>query len=147
VASSMRLLGGFAVVLLGAFANVANAAAPPLPATTLNVDLEPAIRASALRPERFAVDLPASASVGTDGIWSRANGVSTWHHALRIPTAVSMSFHARTVVLPAGATLRVTAGASSVVYRQSDASEAGLPGAWRKWRQTPLLGIASPREC
>ena len=124
----MRLLEGFAIVLLSAFASLANAAAPPVPANVLNIDLEPAIRESALRPERFAVDVPASASIATDGAWSRASGVSTWRHALRIPTAVSMSFHARTLVLPAGATLRVTAGASSVVYRQSDASMAGLWG-------------------
>ena len=125
MASRMRLLGGFAVVLLGAYAN---AAAPALPAKVLNVDLEPAIRASALRPERFAVDVPTSANSSIDGTWSRANGHSTWRHALRIPNAVSMSFHARTFVLPAGAVLHVTAGTSSVVYRQSDASDAGLWG-------------------
>lgn len=123
MASSMRLLGGFAVVLLGAYAN---AAAPALPAKILNVDLEPGIRASALRPERFAVDVPTNANSRVDGTWSRANGVSTWRHALRIPTAVSMSFHARTFVLPAGAALRVSAGTSTVVYRQSDASAGGL---------------------
>jgi hypothetical protein len=121
----MRLLGGFAAVLLSAYAN---AAAPPPPAKVLNVDLEPGIRASALRPERFAVDVPTSANSSIDGSWSRANGVSTWRHALRIPTAVSMSFHARTLVLPAGAVLRVTAGTSSVVYRQSDTSAGGLWG-------------------
>jgi hypothetical protein len=119
---------GFAILLLCAFAAVANAAAAPLPAKILNVDLEPAIRESARRPERFAVDVPASANARADGAWSRANGVSTWHHALRIPGAVSLSFHARTLVLPAGATLRVTAGAASVVYRQTDASDAGLWG-------------------
>ena len=124
----MRLLGGFAVVLLGAYAGAANAAAPPLPAKVLNVDLDPGIRASALRPERFAVDVPTSANSSIDGTWTRANGVSTWRHALRIPTAVSMSFHARTLVLPAGAALRITAGTSSVVYHQSDASAAGLWG-------------------
>jgi hypothetical protein len=128
VASSKRLLGGGMAVLLGAFAHFANAAVPAVSAKVLNVDLEPAIRASVLRPERFAVDVPASANSDADGTWSRSNGVSTWHHALRIPTAVSMSFHARTLVLPAGATLRVTAGASSVVYRQSDASADGLWG-------------------
>ena len=128
MASSMRLLGGFAVILLGAYASFAHAANPPIPAEILDVDLEPAIRASARHPERFAVDIPTNASSGIDGTWSRANGVSTWQHALRIPTAVSMSFHARTFSLPAGAALRVTAGASSVVYRQSDASAAGLWG-------------------
>jgi len=124
----MRLLGGFAVVLLGAYAGAANAAAPPLPAKVLNVDLDPGIRTSALRPERFAVDVPTSANSSVEGTWTRANGVSTWRHALRIPTAVSMSFHARTLVLPAGAALRITAGTSSVVYHQSDASAAGLWG-------------------
>ena len=107
MAPTIRLLGAVAFVFMGGAAMPALAAgAPPF---ILDVDLAPKIRDSALRAERFAVDVPFAASSAVDGTWTRAGGLSTWRHSVRIPTAVSMGFHADSVRLPAGATLSLNA--------------------------------------
>jgi hypothetical protein len=46
--------------------------------------------------------------------------MATWRYAARIPTAVSMSFHATRTILPADATLTVRSNATTVVYRARD---------------------------
>ena len=84
------------------------------------------IRASAGVPTQFAVSVPAVVNTDVKGQWSTANGVSTWRYAVRIPTAVSLSFHAESLSLPAGATLTVRGGASSVVYQPQDVHGGGL---------------------
>ena len=97
-----------------------------LPAEVLNVDLGPRIEQSYRFPERFAVDIPHSASASTSGEWTRSGTVSTWHYRVQIPTAVSMSFHARQVHLPASAVLTVTGGGGHVVYRAADVRRGEL---------------------
>ncbi len=92
----------------------------------LKVDLESLIRASADVPTQFAVSVPAVVNTDVKGQWTTANGVSSWRYAVRIPTSVSLSFHAERLSLPAGATLTVRGGASSVVYRAQDVHGGGL---------------------
>ena len=84
------------------------------------------IRASAGVPTQFAVSVPALVTTDVKGQWSSANGMSTWRYAVRIPSAVSLSFHAENMTLPAGATLTVRGGTTSVVYRAQDVHGGGL---------------------
>lgn len=92
----------------------------------LTVDLESMIGASVDVPTQFAVSIPTQVTTDLKGQWSTTNGVSTWTYAVRVPTAVSLSFHAQTLSLPAGATLTVRAGATTVVYRPQDLHDGGL---------------------
>src|SRR3954471_11124694 len=99
-------------VLLGVLAlAVANRAlaANSLEAHVLAIDLEPGIAEAATHRERFAVDVPHALSIADAGIWEIAGNLSVWRYAVRIPTAVSLSFHASRFALPAGATLAVIA--------------------------------------
>jgi hypothetical protein len=75
---------------------------------TLQVDLVPRIEAAVGSPERFAVDVPHVATSATAGEWARSGGQSVWQYTVRVPGAVSMSFHAARFQLPPGASLRVT---------------------------------------
>lgn len=75
---------------------------------TVNVDLTQKIDVAVAKRERFAVDIPHAASSATTGSWQRADGQSIWRYAVRIPTAVSMSFHAGSFRLPGGASLTVS---------------------------------------
>lgn len=100
----------------------------------LNTDLSPLIDQSARYPTRFAVDLPHPVSMADAGSWTQNGGLSTWTYSIRIPTAVSMSFHARRVNLPASAVLEVTAAnGTSATYRARDIARSGL---WSR----PLAG-------
>jgi hypothetical protein len=115
--------GAFAALigtLLLAVAGPADAASA-VNAKVLSVDLAPKIAAAANRRERFAVDVPHAASVEDAGNWETTGETSTWRYAVRIPTAVSLSFHARTFELPPGAMLTVTAndGTRAVYTRES----------------------------
>src|SRR5262245_32620175 len=110
---SLRGQGSFGLALL---ALAASAWAVPVE-DVLDVDLEPAIAEAMTRPERFAVDVAHVADFKHDGTWVRAGGVSTWRYKVRIPGAVSMSFHASTWQLPAGASLTVSdASGASFTY-------------------------------
>ena len=105
------------------------AAMPALGASkvdVLKVDLEAMIRASVGVPTQFAVSVPVAVSSESKGEWSTSKGVSTWHYAVRVPGAVSLSFHAQSLTLPAGATLTVRGGASTVVYRPEDSRGGGV---------------------
>lgn len=82
----------------------------------LNVDLAPLIERAAPRTAQFAVDVPYAASLDTRGTWTRGDDTSTWTHSVRVPGAVSLSFHATTLVLPTGAVLRVSGGGETYVY-------------------------------
>ena len=66
---------------------------------TLSVDLDSLIDAAAASKNRFAVDIAHPVS-----------GSDTWTYSVRIPGAISMSFHASEVSLPADAVLAVTSG-------------------------------------
>lgn len=121
---SMRFAAAVVMIAAGFCPGFAQGA--PMPADVLQVDLEPGIRQSAQRPERFAVDVPHEASPATHGSWSREKGVSTWRYSARIPTAVSMSFHAGVFQLPAGATLKASGGGTVASYGPRDTGATGL---------------------
>lgn len=87
---------------------------------TVTRSLQPLIRDAAASPVQFAVDIPYAASTESDGNWSASAGVAAWHYAVRIPTAVSLSFHALHVRLPGSAILTVQGRSTTVVYRGSD---------------------------
>lgn len=100
---------------------------------TLNVDLAPLIGQAAQHRERFAVNVPHRISSVTQGMWTTNAGTSQWTYAVRIPTSVSMSFHAANVVLPPSARLTVTSSKVSSTYRAGDVHGSVL---WSR----PLLG-------
>ena len=95
-------------------------AAPATAVAVVRTDLAALIRAAADSPVQFAVPVPHAASTATSGSWSVAGGVATWHYALQVPTAVSLSFHAVGSALPASATLLVSGGQATTSYRAQD---------------------------
>jgi hypothetical protein len=93
----------------------------------LDTNLSPLIDQSARYPTRFAVDLPHAVSTADAGQWTQSGRLSTWTYSIRVPTAVSMSFHAGRVDLPASALLTVTgSNGTSAVYRTRDIARSGL---------------------
>jgi lysyl endopeptidase len=102
---------------------VAVAAAP---VHTVKVDLRPLIRAAFESPVQFAVLVPHAASTATAGTWSTANGRATWRYAVRVPTAVSLSFHATSSALPDSATLIVRGTRTAVSYHARDLRKGEL---------------------
>src|SRR5689334_16964701 len=108
----------------------ANAA---VPVNVLDVDLAPLIDQSAPHPERFAVNVPHAASTVTQGAWQTNGRTRIWTYAVRIPGAVSVSFHAPLARLPASARLTVGGRDATVVYRAADINRATLWGR-------PLVG-------
>ena len=88
-------------------------------------DLAPLIRAGALSPNQFAVLVPHKITIQSAGAWSVRGGVATWRYTARIPTAISMSFHADKVALPSTARLAVRGG-SAFIYSARDVHKAAL---------------------
>jgi lysyl endopeptidase len=120
--SRPELLGVFAALLFRCHAAIA---APVQ--DVLDIDLSPLIDQSARYPTRFAVDLPHPVSTADGGTWTQSGGDSTWTYSIRIPTAVSLSFHADRASFPAGAVLKVTgANGASATYRARDIARSGL---------------------
>ncbi len=108
-------------------------AAPAAPPVVLGIDLRPLIAQSAGQRERFAVDVPRSVEVSSDGRWSRSASARVWSYTLQIPGAVSMSFHASGIVLPPSAALTVSGSRASVTYRTWEVRSGEL---WSR----PLIG-------
>lgn len=101
---------------------------------TLRADLKPLIRAASESPAQFAVLVPHALSTESGGSWSSAGGQATWRYAVQVPSAVSMSFHAVQVSLPASATLTVRGARTTTSYRAHDLHQGELwsriqPGA------------------
>jgi lysyl endopeptidase len=88
-----------------------------VPVQIVNTDLRPLIRAAANSPVQFAVLVPHAASATRDGAWSVVRGRATWNYAVRVPTAVSLSFHATHSSLPASAVLIVRGAKSATSYQ------------------------------
>lgn len=89
-------------------------------AFVVRTNLEPLIRAAADSPVQFAVPVPHSASTAASGTWSVAGGQATWRYAVQVPTAVSLSFHARVPSFPESAALLVSGAHSATSYGASD---------------------------
>ena len=100
----------------------------------LNLDLKPLIRAASVSEAQFAVPVPHRVSAARNGSWSVAHGVATWSYAVSVPGAVSLSFHAARVTLPAGASLLVRGERTTTAYGAPDVHRGQLwsrvqPGA------------------
>ena len=109
------------LLLLGSA--VATAAAQEV----LGTELSPLIDRSAPFPTRFAVDVPHAVSIADAGAWTQNGTRSTWTYSIRIPTAVSMSFHASRLNLPSDAVLTVTGkGGASASYQSRDIARGAL---------------------
>jgi hypothetical protein len=122
---------GLAVVLSTFLCGTAAAATAQ---EVLDTDLSPLIDQSAPYSTRFAVDVPHAISITNVGTWTQNGPRSTWTYSIRIPTAVSMSFHASRLNLPASAVLTVTGtNGVSTSYRAHNVARSGL---WSR----PLAG-------
>jgi hypothetical protein len=117
-----RCAAAFATII----ASSAAAAVAVVPVHIVKTDIRPLIRAGATSPTQFAVQVPYAISTTNAGNWSVENGRATWHYAVRIPTAVSLSFYANQVKLPASAVLAVHGPATTVAYRGNDVHRAEL---------------------
>ncbi|HEY0341521.1 MAG TPA: hypothetical protein VGC34_11995, partial [Steroidobacteraceae bacterium] len=108
-----------------------NSVTPPV--DSVNVDLDTLIDGAAHELNRFAVNIPHSISSSTQGRWTRTGATSTWTYDVRVPTAISLSFHASPLFLPPSAVLTVSAGSTNATYRAQDVNRGGL---WSR----PLIG-------
>jgi hypothetical protein len=94
---------------------------------TLQTDLRPLIKAAVNSPVQFAVHVPHKVSAQSDGQWASVAPMSSeWSYSIRIPTAVSMSFHATSIRLPSSAVLTVQGAKTTVVYRAKDIKTSDL---------------------
>lgn len=125
------------LICVGAWMSIASSWASPLPVAssvdTVGVDLNPLIDTASHFPEQFAVNVPHSASSAREGTWSKHALISMWLYSVRVPTAISMSFHAASATLPPSAVLTVSAGRTTFRYTARDVSRSGLWGR-------PMLG-------
>jgi hypothetical protein len=112
-----------ALMALMALALSASAIAAPV---VVKVDLQPLIRAAASSKVQFAVPVAHSASASKDGHWLKVGEREEWHYAVQVPTAISLSFHAGKISLPASATLTVKSSVSTVTYRAADVRKSDL---------------------
>src|ERR1700760_1126720 len=100
---------------------------------SVGIDLAPLIDTAAHDRARFAVNITHPVSSSSQGRWSQSGNTSTWSYSARVPTPISLSFHAAHLVLPKSAVLTVSAGTTSAKYRAQDVTHDGL---WSR----PLIG-------
>jgi hypothetical protein len=95
---------------------------------SVKTDLKPLIRAASENRVQFAVHVPHRLSLAKDGQWTNfpARARSEWRYAIRIPTAVSMSFYASQIHLPAHTYLTVRSARTTIVYQSSDLRQSDL---------------------
>jgi hypothetical protein len=98
------------------------------PIDDVRVDLNPLIDSAARSQEQFAINIPHAVSTSAQGSWSKHGSSSTWVYNVRIPTAISMSFHAVGVILPPSAVLTVSTARTTARYVARDVSRSGLWG-------------------
>ncbi len=108
------------VIAAALLAMVSSAAYSAIPVQVAKTDLKPLIRAAVRSEVQFAVPVPHSASTASAGIWSVARGRATWNYAVRVPTAVSLSFHAAHSSLPPSALLVVRGAQTVTSYHARD---------------------------
>lgn len=114
-----------ALALLPMFA-AAQAAMSMSATDTVRIDLRPLIEQAAANPNQFAVDVPHFVSASGSGQWTDAGGTRTWRHAVTVPEAVSLSFHATRIHLPPSAVLTVNGTTTSTQYRDTDVASGSL---------------------
>jgi lysyl endopeptidase len=103
------------------------------PIHVLSVDLPTLIDSVADERDRFAVEVPHQFNAATDGEWQTQGSTRTWRYSVQVPTAVSLSFHASSVVLPGSAVVTVAGAQATVQYRARDLARGVL---WSR----PLVG-------
>jgi lysyl endopeptidase len=89
-------------------------------AETVQFNLDPLIDKAASHPTQFAVDVAHRVSSETNGHWQLRPTIATWEYAIRIPTAVTLAFHAKRLLLPPNGVLTLTAGGQTYTYRAQD---------------------------
>ncbi len=87
-----------------------------VPVERVHIDLRPLIRRASAAPAQFAVSVPHKVSAAGGGRWTQAHGEAVWRYAVEVPTAVSLSFHAAPVALPAHAHLVVRGERTTASY-------------------------------
>jgi hypothetical protein len=147
-----RLLSTLGAILLITFTvdgfrtSLAQPSAPPV--DVVQVDLNPLIDAAMKDLNRFAVDIPHpidSSQAGT-GTWSVTRGAATWRYSVRVPTAVSLSFHATNIFLPSSARLKVVAGGSTYTYSAKDINKRQLWSRISKGDSLAMELTVAPKE-
>ena len=86
----------------------------------VKTDLRPLIRAASSSRVQFAVPIPHAVSASSGGSWTTAGEKATWHYAMQVPTAVSLSFHVNRSSLPDSAVLIVRGAKTTTSYRAHD---------------------------
>jgi len=115
------------VWLLGAlFLGSAGLARGQTPMRVVPTNLRPLIQAAAASPTQFAVNIANEASTESAGNWVTKGDRAIWSYGVRVPTAVSLSFHAQKVRLPASAVLTVQGTTTVVTYRGKDVHRSEL---------------------
>jgi lysyl endopeptidase len=94
----------------------------------VRVDLDPLIDSAARSPEQFAVNIPHAVSSSAQGSWSKHGSLSTWVYSARVPSAISISFHALGVILPPSAVLTVSTARTTAKYVARNVIRSGLWG-------------------
>jgi hypothetical protein len=111
-----------ACVLIAVTSSVVRAGPP---SEVLSTDLGPLIERAVSDPNRFAVEVPHAVDL-SHGEWSTVGARSVWRYSLRIPTAVSLSFHATSVYLPSSAELRVSTAGAVYGYSAKDVNRGEI---------------------
>jgi hypothetical protein len=95
---------------------------------SVKTDLKPLIRAASDNRVQFAVQVPHRLSLVSAGRWIKlpTSAREEWRYAISIPTAVSMSFHANRIHLPAQSYLTVRSARTTMVYRASELRKSDL---------------------
>ncbi len=123
----LQLTGAiFVFPLAVAWLNPSKAQSRPSALDIVQVDLDPLIEAAARDRNRFAVDIPHVVDTSQAGTWSTTRGVATWRYSVRLPTSVSLSFHAANIFLPPSAQLKVSGGGKVYLYREKDTNRHQL---------------------
>jgi hypothetical protein len=147
-----RLLASLGAALLILFAVIGVAASlsqSNVPTVdVVQVDLNRLISAAVKDRNRFAVDIPriVDASQAGIGSWSVVRGMATWRYSVRVPTAVSLSFHAANIFLPPSAQLTVTAGGSTYPYVARDTNKRQLWSRISKGDTLTMELTVAPKE-
>src|ERR1700726_4547774 len=92
----------------------------------VRVDLAPLIDEAVRHPSQFAVDIAHPVSASSQGQWTDNGTTSTWIYTAHIDTAVSLSFHASRIALPASAVLNVAGTQGRAAYRARDVNRGEL---------------------
>jgi lysyl endopeptidase len=140
-------LGGIVLILFAAIGLRTSAAQSNASAVdVVPVDLDPLIEAAAKDRNRFAVDILHVIDANHGGTWSITRGVATWRYSVRVPTAVSLSFHAASVLLPPSAQLSVQSGGYAYIYRAKDTHKRQLWSRISKGDSLTMELTVAPKE-